>query len=346
MVSRNDQVGNPITRSAPAAALLAVALTLGACGGGSGGPKTPDYTGPEDTIAFGADAADGSSGLYLIDASEAVPEAQARLLSAEVSPVRELRWSPDGTRLAYLVGEEAGEAQLRVADTETGDVATIGSGASMSAPAWSPDGTRLAYASDGTLYVRNLENEEVRVTEDVAALAVDWSSRDRLAVASEGGLFTDSPNGGDAQDVTSADAAGLRWSPDGKQLAYYGGTAELPEVFVVEPGTEPSRLTSGLRPVWSPDGKQVAYEQPAQEATLVTDIYAFALSDGEHVQLTQSVTQDAQASWSPDGSRIAYVAKPDLATGFLCIVVVAVRSGDCLDLPEGLQATSAAWSPH
>src|SRR4029450_2180724 len=54
------------------------------------------------------------------------------------------RWSPDGTRLAFLSDRDGGKAQVYVLDVNGGEarqLSTIPEGAG--APVWSPDGTRL-----------------------------------------------------------------------------------------------------------------------------------------------------------------------------------------------------------
>src|ERR1044072_10000118 len=56
------------------------------------------------------------------------------------------RWSPDGTRLAYVSTTEGGGPQLFVRWMATGATARItGLPASADSIAWSPDGTRIAY---------------------------------------------------------------------------------------------------------------------------------------------------------------------------------------------------------
>src|SRR5947208_6051777 len=54
------------------------------------------------------------------------------------------RWSPDGTRLAFLSDRDGGKAQVYVIDAAGGEarkLSAISEGAG--APAWSPDGMRL-----------------------------------------------------------------------------------------------------------------------------------------------------------------------------------------------------------
>ena len=63
----------------------------------------------------------------------------------------EARWSPDGSRLAYIENHN-GTLELRVLEVDTGAVATLDGGedCACSVPAWSGDGTRIAYLRQST----------------------------------------------------------------------------------------------------------------------------------------------------------------------------------------------------
>jgi len=80
--------------------------------------------------------------IWLVD----VATGQQRPLLAGAGSYFSPRWSPDGTRLAY-VAAEGGNPQLYVRWMATGESARItGLPESPSGLAWSPDGRRIAYS--------------------------------------------------------------------------------------------------------------------------------------------------------------------------------------------------------
>ena len=82
------------------------------------------------------------STIWLVD----VASGQQRPLLAGAGSYSSPRWSPDGTRLAY-VGSEGGSTQLFVRWMASGDSARItGLPDSPDSIAWSPDGRRIAYS--------------------------------------------------------------------------------------------------------------------------------------------------------------------------------------------------------
>ena len=152
------------------------------------------------------------------------------------------RWSPDGTRLAFLAIED--DARLGVRGDATFAIYLVGAdgtglkrlAAASSNPAWSPDGTRLAFvkATGGRLH-----------------------------------LYTMAADGADIRQVTSAPVAwaeskvawvpGLTWSPDGSGLLYRCGA----QVCVVgldgqQTGAFRYPRHGALLPAWSADGRRVA----------------------------------------------------------------------------------------
>src|SRR5437764_13940184 len=81
--------------------------------------------------------------IWLVD----VATGQQRPLVAGSGSYFSPRWSPDGTRLAY-VGAEGGNPQLYVRWMANGESARItGLPDGPSALAWSPDGRRIAYST-------------------------------------------------------------------------------------------------------------------------------------------------------------------------------------------------------
>ena len=148
------------------------------------------------------------------------------------------RWSPDGTRLAFLVGEEA-------PDGATFAIYTVGADGTgltrlaeaRSNPAWSPDGTRLAFVQahrDGGL--------------DVYTMAADGTDVRQITATPVGAL------GSEFRWVRV-----IAWSPDGARLLY--GCAN--GVCVVDLDGQAVGGMRALVAPWSADGRRIAFYSPA-----------------------------------------------------------------------------------
>jgi WD40 repeat protein len=142
----------------------------------------------------------------------------------EADPVSSLAWSPDGTRLAYLVsGGPAGQSMLRAKSLSgSGAVATVATG-EITTPAW------LANSSD--------------VTFSAKVVVAGKSQRRifRVNTALGPGQLTVAAAIGPAGD---ADGFLPQPSPDGHQIAFLVGAPESAQIWLMNAdGTGQSRLT-------------------------------------------------------------------------------------------------------
>jgi Tol biopolymer transport system component len=106
----------------------------------------------------------------------------------------------------------------------------------------------------------------------------------------------------------------LVWSPDGRQLAYYGHDAETETVglYVLDADQgSATRLYDGDfygPPTWSPDGSQVYISVPRTSATVDGGILAVPADGSEPtwlISLQELDTQIPTMRVSPDGQKIA-----------------------------------------
>jgi TolB protein len=102
------------------------------------------------------------------------------------------------------------------------------------------------------------------------------------------------------------------WSPDGKQIVFYGERdGQLADLYVMNAdGSSVRQLTHTPRaegyPAWSPDGRQIAYESDDPGGNF--DIYVMN-ADGSNVhRLTTDPRRDVGPAWSPDGTKIAFMS--------------------------------------
>ena len=180
---------------------------------------------------------------------------------------REVAWSSDGKRLAY-VSDRSGEEELYIQEQSGGAAAeavTAGSTGRYSAPRWSTDDRRIAIADQsGRLSVVDLATKhKITVAKDPEELALDY-----------------------------------RWSPDGRFLGYsLTGDNGFSSIYVWSVRTGVShRVTpdyvNSQAPAWAPDGELLYFlstrdYQPllsASEFDFATDrrtgIFAIALHGG------------------------------------------------------------------
>jgi dipeptidyl aminopeptidase/acylaminoacyl peptidase len=200
------------------------------------------------------------------------------------------RYSPDGTRLGFVVDFDGGENyHLFLHDFHSHrqkDLTPRVKSALQSFFAWSPDGTRIAYISDASgqfnTYVMQLSD------------GIRPDGHDRLVL--------------DAGHP----AWKVRWSPDGAWLAV---TAEASGVdfgtyLVPSGGGEPRRLSDRNGPLnakdacWSPDSRTLAF---CSDVSGNYQIGIYELRSGGITWVTQGDGQNESPAWSPDGRRLAYV---------------------------------------
>ena len=193
------------------------------------------------------------------------------------------RWSPDGSRVAYVArGEPNGTAQVFVRYVDGAGGATQVTRVTET-PAdlrWSPDGRQLAFR------MLVLSRDAWRIAMPAAPKGARWTEaprvvtrmnyrRDRQGFVDDGyrHLFVVPADGGTPRQVTSGDYEDgePRWTPDGREL-----------------------LFSGLR------------RADAEYAWRETEIYAADVATGSVRQLTRRAGPDQNPEPSPDGRLVAY----------------------------------------
>jgi len=202
-----------------------------------------------------------------------------------IGPGRLARWSPDGSKLAYLK-----QSQLWVRWMDTGAETAI---TSLETPpaalSWSPDGTQLAFLR--------------RV-----AGTPEWSIK--MPKPPEGAKWAEPP----------AVVTRLRWRADG-----IGGAGLIPNGFthlfvVPATGGAPRQLSTGDfhhggEPAWTPDSKTIylhaARSPNADHELFPDDIWAFDTATGRPTRITQANGPEQNPLVSPDGKRIAWLGFGD-----------------------------------
>ncbi len=210
------------------------------------------------------------------------------------------RFSPDGSRIAFVRPDERGRKQLWVIPLDFGEarrVTDVEGG--VGDIAWSPDGTRIAFVSD-------VKPEEEAADEPGPEAKVVRRIRYRTDAGGWRGdtfrqVFVVDIESCDIRRVTEGEGehAAPSWSPDGTRIAYVSDAVE-------------GRDTS-----WNA-GVHVVSAEGGEPERWATEVSCFS----------QNPLSGAVA-WSPDGERLAIVGTDDPVLGDprQSFLFVADRSG-------------------
>ena len=202
---------------------------------------------------------------------------QLRVMTHERQGVGQVRWSADGTRLAFLALDANKKAQIFVLPVTGGEAAQLThSKTGVTLLAWRPDGKALAYAAVDEEPERK---DEARFDDAFEVGNNDYLERARVLPTH---LWTV-----DAMDGTA------------KRLTQ--GTWSLPNHFA--PAGPPSQLE------WTPDGRSLIFvkaDSPITGDAETSRLEILDVTTGSMHDLTQPGVAAGNPVLSPDGSRLAY----------------------------------------
>ncbi len=221
------------------------------------------------------------------------------------------RWSPDGTRIAF-VSDREGKSQLYVRWMDTGQTAKLTDLENPPAGiSWSPDGKQIAFTS--------------LVSSTPAKIG-------SLPAAPEGAKWAEAPK--IYEDLI------YRFNGPGYLKPGYS------QIFVIaSDGGAPRQLTTGNFPhgpgvgdfggsyaIWAPDGKSLIVAMNGttnyEYEPLHTELYELGVADGSLKQLTHRNGPNESPDVSPDGKLIAYTGFDDRYQGHqTTYIYVANRDG-------------------
>lgn len=193
------------------------------------------------------------------------------------------RYSPDGSRLAYVVDFDGGENfHIFVQSDKPVDITPHIDFAIQPNFCWSPDGTQIAFLAD------------------------------------QSGCFDTyvMPAGGGEAQLRFANgfpAATVTWSPDGSYLAVMSETTGQDYGIYIVPldGSEPFSVTEGnvqinaYTPAWSPDSDKLAFHSDIHNG--FHQIGIFGIHSRQVIWLTDGPANCRAPYWSKDSRQLVYL---------------------------------------
>ncbi|MEZ4416887.1 MAG: S9 family peptidase [Gemmatimonadota bacterium] len=239
------------------------------------------------------------------------------------------RWSPDGSRIAFISDRE-GSAQIWVRFMDSGQMVRVTN--LQHGPegiAWSPDGRQISFTS---LVPRESTHvAQLPAPPEGATWAAPATTNDDLIYRFNGPgyltpgyvqLFVVPAEGGTPRQISSGDfqhggvfrSSAAMWTPDGQYLL----------------------MSANRRPDW-------------RDEQVDTDVFEFRVSDGAVRALTNRYGPDVAPAISPDGRRIAYLGFDDEHQGYqVTQLYVMNRDGSDARLLSGSLDRSVSdpqWAP-
>jgi dipeptidyl aminopeptidase/acylaminoacyl peptidase len=223
------------------------------------------------------------------------------------------RWSPDGTRVAFLAkrGEDE-HTQIYVMRNRGGEASPLTEhDSSVGSFQFSPDGSHIFFVAADPKSAE--EKKKDRLQDDVFAFDEDYKQRHLFRVATGG----DGPQKGERLTEGDYSVIGFRLSDDGMRIAHHRSVSPLVdnrdegEVWLMDAdGGNAMQLTdntvSEFGAQLSPDGAHVMFlsDSSADFETYFNDnIFVLPAAGGAHRVLYEDMPHEVNgARWAPDGS--------------------------------------------
>ena len=231
-----------------------------------------------------------------------------------------VRFSPDGTRIAFVERPEPGSdgGTLDVVDVNGGRETLSRNWASLEGLAWSPGGKQIWFTAarhaGQQVYVVTLSGQLRQVAAMAGSLRLEDIAADgRMLLVrddSRRGMIEMERGQKNEQNISWLDGSQLRdLAADGKTVLFdeageAGGVEQAIYLRRIGSG-DPTRLAAGRALALSPDGKSVLAETPEPDRNLIL----LPTAGGEAVNLPKVAVSHQWAAWLPDGKRFVFLGR-------------------------------------
>jgi dipeptidyl aminopeptidase/acylaminoacyl peptidase len=272
---------------------------------------------------------------------------------------RDLAWSPDGSRLAFLANTANARQQIYVVPRKGGQARQLTHLPSeISNLQWSPDGKQI-----GFLFIEN----PPRSAGPTSAVPPRTGVVGQTTFVQR--IGTVDVGSGQARKVSPPDlyVYEYAWSPDGRELAAIAAHPPGDDNWYIaqiyrlglqsgaagsgepQPGDIRSVLKTSMQiaqPCWSPDGKSIAFigGLMSDEGIIGGDIFSVPATGGTARDLTPGIRASAAwLTWLPSG-RILFTEHIDGGNGIGCVDPASGRVESLWTAAESIGARSKAIS--
>ena len=249
------------------------------------------------------------------------------------------RWSPDGTRIAFLANastEKDAKRQIWLLPLGGGEARLLTyASRGVQQFAWSPDGSQIAFATADDPPKTDEKPLAFEVDEDDYLLREEPTSSHVWVVPAAGGPARRVTSGTWSLPIAHPPGPApspLEWSPDGRTIAItrrenaHAGTTNASRIALVNVATgNVRRLTTAdldeTRPTFTPDGARVAYWFPrGGKHGSANSIWIVPTSGGTGTELTTSLDRHLfRVIWMPGGRSLLTAAHDGTTTAYYVV---------------------------